>query len=95
MSVSLSIEKSVQQLVCESAVGASDFREMLEKLATPRAIWLMVPAAAVDQTVADLMPRLAPGDTIIDGGNSYYVDDTSALSRIDPPLLSKNDPQRL
>ena len=47
--------KSVQELVCESAVGTSDLRDMIEKLATPRAVWLMVPAAAVDQTVDDLV----------------------------------------
>ena len=67
--------KSVQELVCESALGASDLRDMIEKLASPRTVWLMVPAAAVDQTVDDLAALLEAGDTIIDGGNSYYVDD--------------------
>ena len=68
-------QKLVQELVCESAVGASDLRDIIEKLAAPRAVWLMVPAAAVDETVADLVPLLEAGDTIVDGGNSYYVDD--------------------
>jgi 6-phosphogluconate dehydrogenase len=68
-------EKSVQELVCESALGASDLRDMIEKLAPPRAVWLMVPTAAVEQMVADLVPLLEAGDTIVDGGNSCYVDD--------------------
>jgi 6-phosphogluconate dehydrogenase len=66
---------AVQELACESALGALDLRDMIEKLAAPRAIWLMVPAAAVDQMVGDLVPLLEAGDMIIDGGNSYYVDD--------------------
>jgi 6-phosphogluconate dehydrogenase len=66
---------AVEELVRESAVGASDPRDMIQKLAAPRAVWLMVPAAAVDQTIADVASRLEPGDTIIDGGNSYYIDD--------------------
>ena len=57
-------QKLVQELVCESAVGASDLRDIIEKLAAPRAVWLMVPAAAVDETVADLVPLLEAGDTI-------------------------------
>ena len=67
--------KLVQKLVCESALGASDLRDMIARLASPRTVWLMVPAAAVDQTVGDLAALLEAGDTIIDGGNSYYVDD--------------------
>src|SRR5215469_510256 len=66
---------AVQELIRDHAVGASDLRDMIQKLTPPRAIWLMVPAAVVDQTTADLVPLLAAGDTIIDGGNSYYVDD--------------------
>src|SRR5215469_10244749 len=67
--------KAVHDLVEEHAVGASDLRDMIGKLTAPRAIWLMVPAAVVDETIASLVPLLEKGDTIIDGGNSYYIDD--------------------
>jgi 6-phosphogluconate dehydrogenase len=67
--------KAVEGLVHEKAVGAKDFGELVRKLKTPRAVWLMVPAAVVDQTIAEVMPHLEAGDTLIDGGNSYYVDD--------------------
>jgi 6-phosphogluconate dehydrogenase len=67
--------KAVEDLVKEQAVGAASLAEVLKRLETPRAVWLMVPAAAVDQTIADLVPHLEAGDSLIDGGNSYYVDD--------------------
>ena len=67
--------KAVKELVDERATGASSLQDLVQKLETPRAIWLMVPAAVVDQSIAELMPYLASGDVIIDGGNSYYVDD--------------------
>jgi 6-phosphogluconate dehydrogenase len=67
--------KDVEALVREKAIGASSLADMVKKLETPRAIWLMLPAAAVDGTIGDLVPHLSPGDIIIDGGNSYYVDD--------------------
>ena len=67
--------KVVEELVEEKAVGAADLRDLVKKLEAPRAVWLMVPAAAVDQSISDLVPLLDPGDTIIDGGNSYYIDD--------------------
>ena len=67
--------KAVEELVQEKAVGATSLAELVEKLAKPRAVWLMVPAAVVDKTIADLVPFLEPGDMLIDGGNSYYVDD--------------------
>ena len=67
--------KTVDELVKEKAAGAASLKEMVEKLAKPRAIWLMVPAAVVDSTIADLLPYLEAGDILIDGGNSYYVDD--------------------
>ena len=67
--------KAMEELVLEKAVGAANLRDFVKKLEKPRAIWLMVPAAVVDKTISDLVPYLEPGDTLIDGGNSYYVDD--------------------
>jgi 6-phosphogluconate dehydrogenase len=67
--------KVVEELTKSKAIGASSIADMVKKLETPRAIWLMVPAAAVDATIADLVPHLAAGDILIDGGNSYYIDD--------------------
>ena len=66
---------AVTQLVEEKATGATSLADLVKKLETPRAVWLMVPAAVVDKTIADLVPHLEEGDTLIDGGNSYYVDD--------------------
>src|SRR5438067_9375623 len=67
--------KAVEELVHETAVGATDLKDLVKKLEAPRAIWLMVPAAVVDKTISDLVPHLQPGDILIDGGNSYYIDD--------------------
>src|SRR5579859_1604513 len=66
---------AVNTLVKERAIGASSLADFIQKLKKPRAVWLMVPAAAVDNSIADLSPLLEPGDILIDGGNSYYVDD--------------------
>ena len=66
---------AVAALVAEKAVGAASLAEFVSKLSTPRAIWLMVPAAVVDQSIAELAPLLDAGDILIDGGNSYYIDD--------------------
>ncbi|MEX1245904.1 MAG: decarboxylating 6-phosphogluconate dehydrogenase [Thermoanaerobaculia bacterium] len=67
--------KAVEDLTQEKAVGASSLADLVKKLEKPRAIWLMVPGAVVEKLVADLLPHLEPGDILIDGGNSYYVDD--------------------
>ena len=67
--------KAVEDLVREKAVGATSLQDFVGKLQKPRAVWLMVPAAVVDKTIADLLPLLEKGDILIDGGNSYYVDD--------------------
>src|SRR5258705_6842924 len=67
--------KAVQELVEEKAVGSSSLADFVKKLSKPRAVWLMVPAAVVDKTIADLLPHLERDDILIDGGNSYYVDD--------------------
>jgi 6-phosphogluconate dehydrogenase len=66
---------AVSALVAEKAVGAASLADFVGKLSTPRAIWLMVPAAVVDQSIAEIAPLLDAGDILIDGGNSYYVDD--------------------
>jgi 6-phosphogluconate dehydrogenase len=68
-------QAAVRSLVKERATGATSREEFVKKLRAPRAIWLMVPAAVVDRTIADLLPLLEAGDILIDGGNSYYVDD--------------------
>jgi 6-phosphogluconate dehydrogenase len=65
----------VEELVKENAIGASDLRDLVQKLDKPRAVWLMVPAAAVESTISELLRHLEAGDALIDGGNSYYVDD--------------------
>ncbi|TXL78810.1 decarboxylating 6-phosphogluconate dehydrogenase [Vineibacter terrae] len=67
--------EAVAELVKEKAVGAASLAEFATTLAKPRAVWLMVPAGVVDRSIADLLPHLEPGDILIDGGNSYYVDD--------------------
>src|SRR6516164_720040 len=67
--------KVVEGLVQEKAAGAASLADLVKKLERPRPIWLMVPAAAVDKMISDLAPHLEPGDILIDGGNSYYVDD--------------------
>ena len=67
--------KAIEELTDDKAIGASSLVDLVKKLTPPRAVWLMVPAAVVDSTIADLLPLLAAGDILIDGGNSYYVDD--------------------
>src|SRR5215472_16016817 len=67
--------EAVRELVKEKAIGATSLADLVRKLDKPRAVWLMVPAAVVDETIAALLPHLERGDILIDGGNSYYVDD--------------------
>jgi 6-phosphogluconate dehydrogenase len=73
---------AVRALATEGAVGATSRDDFLARLTTPRVIWLMVPAAVVDSTLDDLVPRLAAGDIVIDGGNSYYRDDIDRAKRL-------------
>jgi 6-phosphogluconate dehydrogenase len=68
-------QANVSQLVGEGAAGAASFDDFIKLLRPPRAVWLMVPAAAVDGTIEELATKMQKGDIIIDGGNSYYVDD--------------------
>src|SRR5215475_8405205 len=67
--------KAVADLVKAKAIGATSLAEFAKSLTKPRAIWLMVPVGVVDVTIADLSPHLERGDIVIDGGNSYYIDD--------------------
>jgi 6-phosphogluconate dehydrogenase len=77
----------VAALVKEGAVGTATLHEFVNSLAKPRAIWLMVPAAVVDTTIAGLVPLLEAGDIVIDGGNSYYIDDIRRARELGPKGL--------
>ena len=72
----------VARLVAEGAVGALTYEELAAKLRAPRVVWLMVPAAVVDSVLDELLPHLAPGDIVIDGGNSWYRDDLRRAQRL-------------
>jgi 6-phosphogluconate dehydrogenase len=76
--------KSVEELVKEKAVGSSSLKDFVSKLTKPRAVWLMIPAAVVDQTIAGIVPYLEAGDILIDGGNSYYIDDIRRANQLSP-----------
>jgi 6-phosphogluconate dehydrogenase len=76
--------KAVQELTQEKAVGASSLADFVKKLERPRAVWLMVPAAVVDKSIDDLLPLLERGDILIDGGNSYYIDDIRRAQALAP-----------
>ena len=75
---------SVKQLSAEGATGSTSLDDFLGKLQEPRAIWLMVPAAVVDATIAELAPKLDKDDILIDGGNSYYIDDIRRAKELAP-----------
>jgi 6-phosphogluconate dehydrogenase len=76
--------RAVNELVQEKATGSMSLQDLVSKLEKPRAIWMMVPAAAVDGTIATLLPLLEPKDILIDGGNSYYVDDIRRAKDLSP-----------
>jgi 6-phosphogluconate dehydrogenase len=78
---------AVAELVKDKAIGAGSLAEFVKQLAKPRAIWLMVPVGAVDSTIADLLPHLERGDILIDGGNSYYIDDIKRAKELAPKKI--------
>jgi len=75
---------TVKQLAAEGSTGSTSLDDFIAKLQKPRAIWLMVPAAVVDSTIADLLPKLSKDDILIDGGNSYYIDDIRRAKELSP-----------
>jgi len=77
-------QDAVNQLVQEKATGSSSLADFVSKLEKPRIVWLMVPAAVVDNSIADLLPSLEAGDILIDGGNSYYIDDIRRAKELAP-----------
>ncbi|MBV8052213.1 MAG: decarboxylating 6-phosphogluconate dehydrogenase [Acidobacteriaceae bacterium] len=79
--------QAVADLVKENATGADSLADLVKKLTKPRALWLMVPAAVVDETIADLLPHLEAGDILIDGGNSYYIDDIKRAKELAPKKI--------
>src|SRR5215471_10173998 len=79
--------QAIAGLVKEKAVGAPSLADLVKKLQKPRAVWLMVPAAVVDKSIADLVPLLEAGDILIDGGNSYYIDDIRRAKDLAPKKI--------
>jgi 6-phosphogluconate dehydrogenase len=82
---------AVAALVAEGAVGAASVADLAGKLARPRAVWIMVPAAAVDPTLRSLVPLLERDDVVVDGGNSYYHDDIRRAAELAPAGISYLD----
>jgi 6-phosphogluconate dehydrogenase len=80
-------KQAVDDLVKEKAAGATSLADLVKKMQKPRAVWLMVPAAVVDQSIADILPLLEAGDILIDGGNSYYVDDIRRAKELAPKQI--------
>jgi len=78
---------AVEGLVKQKATGAASLQELVSKLQKPRAIWLMVPAAVVDKTIQQILPHLEPDDILIDGGNSYYIDDIRRAKELAPKKI--------
>jgi 6-phosphogluconate dehydrogenase len=74
--------ENVKKVTDEGGKGAASLEELVQKMTPPRAIWMMVPAAGVDSTIEQLVPKLQRGDILIDGGNSYYIDDIRRSKRL-------------
>src|SRR5215472_2474557 len=79
--------QAVNELAKEKAIGATSLEDFVKKLKKPRAVWLMVPAAVVDQSITDLLPHLEAEDILIDGGNSYYIDDIERARKLAPKKI--------
>lgn len=79
--------QALTEVVKDRAIGADSLTDLVKKLQKPRAVWMMVPAAVVDQTIAELLPHLEAGDILIDGGNSYYIDDIKRAQDLAPKQI--------